>query len=221
MGFSPDSSRSGAVSNFPAYHRSEALGWGSESEARQLQTPEGQGAASNNSQETTGTMSIESPYFLWLPLIAVVLHLIEEFVFPGGFAAWYRRYKPDVADSITTPFLVIINAVFVVLALMPILLGHTPRGYAFWSVVVAIGMANAVFHIWAVIKTDEYSPGFVTGLLIYIPLFLLGVWALRDYHKIAVGTIAEAVAIGVLFHVWSEWNHRRRARRLASPSVGA
>jgi hypothetical protein len=158
-------------------------------------------------------MSIESPWFLWLPLAAVLLHLIEEFVIPGGFADWYRRYKPDVAASITPQFLIVINAVFVLLAIIPIVLGHTPRGYAFWGVVTAIGLANAIFHIWAVISTDEYSPGVVTGLLIYIPLCLLGLWALRDYHKIAIGTVVEVIVIGILFHLWSDWNHRRRAKR--------
>ena len=161
-------------------------------------------------------MSIESTLFLWLPLIAVLLHLVEEFVFPGGFAAWYRRYRPDLAPSITTRLLVIVNVVLVVLALIPPILGHTPRGYAFWSVVVALGLINALFHIWAVIRTDQYSPGFVTGLIIYIPLFLLGVWALRDYHKLAAGTIVEAVVIGIAYHVWSDWNHRRRARKVGA-----
>jgi phosphatidylglycerophosphate synthase len=158
-------------------------------------------------------LSIESSLFLWLPLIAVVLHLIEEFVFPGGFGAWYRRYRPDLAPSITTRLLVIVNAVLVVLALIPPLLGHTPRGYAFWSVVVALGLINALFHIWAVVRTDEYSPGFITGLIVYIPLFVLGILALKDYHKLALGTIIEAIVIALAYHFWSDWNHRRRARK--------
>lgn len=163
-------------------------------------------------------MSIHSPLFLWLPLIAVIVHLIEEFVFPGGFAAWYRRYKPELAASITPRFLIIVNLVLVVLAIIPPVLGHTPRGYAFWSVVVAIGLANAVFHVWAVIRTDEYSPGFVTSLIVYIPLAILGILALHDFGYLAIGTIVEALAIGVAYHIWSDWNHRRRAtRRATSP----
>jgi hypothetical protein len=45
----------------------------------------------------------------WALLGAVILHIFEEFVYPGGFVAWYRRYRVD-ASRITTRFLVIINA---------------------------------------------------------------------------------------------------------------
>jgi hypothetical protein len=45
----------------------------------------------------------------WLPLIAAGLHIVEEFVFPGGFTAWYRSYRRQ-ARRITPRFLVIVNA---------------------------------------------------------------------------------------------------------------
>ncbi|HMG12897.1 MAG TPA: hypothetical protein VK571_06970, partial [Gemmatimonadaceae bacterium] len=54
----------------------------------------------------------------WLPLVAIGLHLIEEFAWPGGFAEWYRWYRPERAVSVTTGFLVRINALFVVMALI-------------------------------------------------------------------------------------------------------
>ena len=49
----------------------------------------------------------------WAPLGAVILHIFEEFVYPGGFVAWYRRYRAD-ASRITTRFLVIINAALLI-----------------------------------------------------------------------------------------------------------
>ncbi len=55
----------------------------------------------------------------WLPLGAVLLHLIEEFVWPGGFAEWYRWYRPERAASVTTGFLVRINVLLVGMALIP------------------------------------------------------------------------------------------------------
>ena len=49
-------------------------------------------------------------WIFWAPLCAASLHIFEEFVLPGGFAAWYRRYRPEIQKSITPRFLVIINA---------------------------------------------------------------------------------------------------------------
>jgi hypothetical protein len=158
-----------------------------------------------------------SPIFLWLPLLAVVAHLVEEFVWPGGFAAWYRLYRPSRAASVTTRFLVIVNAVLVFIALLPPLLGATPRGYAFWFVVAMIGAVNALFHIYATRSRRVYSPGIVTGILFYLPLAMIGIHALVQTQLVAFGTVLQAVAIAVGFHIWSAWNHKRRAAAKAAP----
>ena len=149
--------------------------------------------------------------FLWLPLLAVAAHLIEEFIWPGGFPEWYRRYRPERAASVTTRFLVIVNAVFVVLALFPALLGPTPQGLAWWLIVAAIGAANAIFHLWATTSRREYSPGVVTGTLLYLPLAGLGIQRLVATRLVSVPTAIEAAAIGIGYHLWSAWTHSRRA----------
>ncbi len=156
-------------------------------------------------------MTAFSPIFLWLPIAAVAAHLVEEFVWPGGFADWYRRYRPERASSVTTRFLVIVNAVLVGLALLPPLLGPTPRGLAFWLVVAAIGVANAMFHLWATIQRRAYSPGVVTGVAAYLPLGVLGVHSLVATGAVSAGSALQAIMIAVGFHVWSAWNHQRRA----------
>ena len=48
-------------------------------------------------------------WVFWAPLGAASLHIIEEFVYPGGFAAWDRRYRPGMRKSITPRFHIIIN----------------------------------------------------------------------------------------------------------------
>ena len=156
-------------------------------------------------------MAFGIPFFLWFPLAAVALHLIEEFVWPGGFPDWYRWYRPERATSVTTRFLVIVNAVLVALALLPPLLGPTPRALAYWLMVAAIGAANGVFHIYATASGKKYSPGVITGALVYLPLGILGYAVVVRPGVVALGTAIEALIVGVGFHVWSAWNHRRRA----------
>jgi hypothetical protein len=159
-------------------------------------------------------MTPASPFFLGLPVLAVAAHLIEEFVWPGGFADWYRWYHPARAASVTTRFLVIVNVVLVILALMPPILGGSPRGLALWLVVAAIGAANAAFHLWATVSRRKYSPGVITGTVMYLPLALLGYRSLVATGTVSAGTALEAVVIGIGFHLWSAWNHRRRASSL-------
>ncbi len=102
------------------------------------------------------TSSLLPAVFLWLPLVAIAAHLVEEFVWPGGFAEWYRRYPPGRTAKVSTRFLVIVNIVFAALALIPPLFGATTKGYAYWLVVAAIAGANGVFHLVATVRVRHY-----------------------------------------------------------------
>ncbi|MEO8622658.1 MAG: HXXEE domain-containing protein, partial [bacterium] len=146
-------------------------------------------------------MRSATPLFLWLPAIAVAAHLVEEFVWPGGFAAWYRWYWPKRAASVTTRLLVIVNVILVVLALLPPALGATAYGYGYWLIVASIGAANAVFHLWATFRRRVYSPGVVTGTLLYLPLAMFGYRELLAGGMATAGTAAQAAVVGVGFHV--------------------
>jgi hypothetical protein len=147
--------------------------------------------------------------FLWLPFLAIAAHLFEEFVWPGGFPQWYRTYPPGYTATVTARFLLLVNAVFVGLALLPPLLGTTPRGFAYWAVVAAIAGANGVFHLRATMRTGSYSPGVVTGLVLYLPLAVIGVAYLLRLHLVAITTVVQAALIAIAYAVWSAWSHRR------------
>jgi len=150
----------------------------------------------------------------WLPLGAVLLHLFEEFVWPGGFAEWYRWYRPERAASVTTRFLVWINALFVLMALIPVARGFRPYGVAFWLVVASIAAANGLFHLWAVLRTRRYSPGVVTGCIFYLPLAVFGFVYFWRAGLANVALLLQAAIIGPAYNVYAAWNHRRRAKSL-------
>src|ERR1019366_2463326 len=95
---------------------------------------------------------------LWASLLAVTAHLVEEFVFPGGFLAWHRRYRPEHAASITPRFAIAING------------PSSTIGVFQWLTLAALLITNAAFHIRAVINTRAYSPGVVTAAFLYVPL---------------------------------------------------
>lgn len=156
------------------------------------------------------------PLVSWLPLMAVALHLVEEFAWPGGFADWYRAYRPERAASVTTAFLVWINAVLVVLALAAALLGRRPYGVALWLVVASIGAANGAFHLWATLRKRRYSPGVATGLLVYLPLAVWGFWHFAASGLATTSMLVQAAVIGPAYHFYAAWNHRRRAARMAA-----
>ena len=147
---------------------------------------------------------------LWLPLIAVGLHIFEEFVFPGGFADWYRQYDPPAAASITPRFLVIANVILIVLCLVPPLIGATVRGMGYWLIASAVCAGNALWHCYAVWNKRRYSPGVVTGVLVYLPLAIYGVLAFVLTGFLSPFVVGEAALIGAGYAYWSI--RRRRTK---------
>jgi hypothetical protein len=148
---------------------------------------------------------------IWMPFFAAALHIIEEFVWPGGFAAWYRGYRPDIANSVSTRYLVIVNAVLLGLCALAAALGFTPRGAALFLTLVAVLFGNALFHLAATIRTRRYSPGVITGVLLYLPLGVYGYDAVLHAHLASTGTALSAAILGGLYQTIATANHRRRA----------
>ncbi len=161
-------------------------------------------------------MTMISPTVIrWLPLVAIALHLIEEFAWPGGFPEWYRWYRPERAASVTTAFLVRINALFVAMALVAGVMGFKPYGVAVWLVVASIAAANGAFHIWATILRRRYSPGVVTGCIVYLPLAVFGFLYFWREGFAEPSILVQAALIGPAYNIYAAWNHRRRAKSMA------
>jgi hypothetical protein len=148
----------------------------------------------------------------WAPLGAASLHILEEFVYPGGFAAWYRRYRPD-ASRITTRFLVIINAGLLVMCGDAALLGRTPLGVAYWLGISALLCSNGCWHAWASYRQRAYSPGVITGLTIYLPLACYGYFQFLHSGAASIRTALIAGIIGSSYPIWSAAYHGRRTKK--------
>ena len=82
-----------------------------------------------------------------------------------------------------------------------------------WLTVAALLFSNALFHLRGAIRTKRYSPGLATGLLLYVPLGLLGYGYFIGTHQASVSIALLAALLGGSYHFWAALLHRRRARR--------
>lgn len=149
----------------------------------------------------------------WAPLGAAALHMIEEFVYPGGFAAWDRRYRPAISASITPRFHVVINGLLLLVCFDVATLGPTPTGVALWLAVMALLFGNSIWHVVGAVRTRSYSPGMITGLLLYVPLTVYGYARLLQSGRASAGTAILAFAVGSSYPLWAAAIHRWRAGR--------
>ena len=151
-------------------------------------------------------------WLFWVPLITASLHIIEEFVFPGHFSEWYVQYKPDIKKSVSKRFLIIINVLLLILCYDVIALRTSQIGIFLWLVVMALLAANGVWHLKGVIKTRSYSPGVVTGILLYLPLAIYGYVFFLQSKQASILTALIAFVIGASYQFWSNIFHRFRVR---------
>ena len=146
-------------------------------------------------------------WLMWALLAAASIHICEEFVVPGGFVAWYRRYRPD-PSRITTRFLVIINAALLVGCWNVGAIGRNAIGIPYWLLMSAVLCSNGIWHAWASYKTHSYSPGVVTGVLIYAPLAVYGYSQFLLSGAISIWAAAIACLIGGAYQFLSAMYHR-------------
>ena len=152
-------------------------------------------------------------WLFWGPLGVASLHICEEFIYPGGFAAWYRRYKPSRMASITPRFLIVVNGLLLIACYDVGVLGPRPSGVALWLTIMALLAANAGWHVVGAVKTHSYSPGLVTGLLLYVPLAVYGYLRFLGSGEASVATAIVAGLLGASYQIWTDAIHRWRTRR--------
>jgi hypothetical protein len=152
------------------------------------------------------------PLLFWWPLLAAALHIWEEFVFPGGFADWDRGYRPAYKASITPRLHLFMNALLILACVSVGSAGPTRSGVASWLTLSALLASNAIFHVVGAIQSRSYSPGMVTGLLLYFPMAVYGYTYFLRTGQASKGTALVSAAIGGSYHLWSALAHARRAR---------
>ena len=135
---------------------------------------------------------------------AIMLHVTEEFFIPGGFIKWYKEFvPPKKAEGSNPEYLVWINTLMMGVCVLPLYFGESIHGASIWFAVSAIGAANALFHVWGVLKMKKYSPGVVTGVLLYLPLFFIGCEQLLSTGLISLTKAIIFIAIAIGYHIFS------------------
>ena len=132
----------------------------------------------------------------WLFPATYALHILEEVWGGEGFAAWMARVAG--VELAARQFLVW-NALALLLMVVGVLLAERFR-HLRW-LLVAYGVAfllNALSHLVASLYTASYSPGLVSGLLLWLPL---GALALLRYRKRLTRRGRRAgLLVGLLMH---------------------
>ena len=126
--------------------------------------------------------------------IAYLLHLAEEWF--GGFSAWTRT---ALGFEVSEERFLLINGIALLVFVSGTLAALRYRRMAWFAASLAalLGL-NGILHTLASVGLARYSPGTITGLLIYIPLSVI---VLRlSSARLATPVFAGAIVFGVALH---------------------
>ncbi|MEP6550397.1 MAG: hypothetical protein ABJB95_04400, partial [Gemmatimonadales bacterium] len=68
----------------------------------------------------------------------------------------------------------------------------------------------------ATIGRRRYSPGVVTGCIVYLPLAVFGFLYFWREGLAGPSILVQAALIGPAYNIYAAWNHRRRAKSMAA-----
>jgi Protein of unknown function with HXXEE motif len=130
----------------------------------------------------------------WLFPISYLIHIAEEYW--GGFPAWIARFWG--VESSLSNFLSW-NGGALLMMTVGVAIALKTKSYR-WLLVSfgTVVLINGLVHAGASVLTRSYSPGVISGLLLFIPLGAITL--LRARKTVNRRTLRAGVIVGVLMH---------------------
>jgi hypothetical protein len=136
---------------------------------------------------------------LWLVAAAGALHVLEEYVWPGGFLDAMRRVAPGYAFAVNRSMAVIINGLmFLVLCTAPFAADGAPLFALSAAGLVAV---NGWSHIAGSIRLRGHIPGVVIGLFVYQPAAAFAYFQFARAHRLTSPVLMGSVLLGAAYHL--------------------
>jgi hypothetical protein len=102
------------------------------------------------------------------PLVYAIHHFEEHIIF--NFIEWKLKYFSHFAASLSTEaILSILTSILVIFALLHLVKNNRASAHVILFILFATQVINALFHIFFSLYYNDFSPGVITGILLYLP----------------------------------------------------
>jgi len=128
-----------------------------------------------------------------------MLHMVEEYFFPGGFMAVMKRMNPAFAPFVNVPMAIVINGLQLLLCVVVIFVGVS--NLAFSLSAAGLLFINGLMHLGGAIRLKGYAPGVITGGILYIPLSVYSFYYFAASGQLNAGDASIAGALGILYQL--------------------
>ncbi len=134
--------------------------------------------------------------WFWFFPITLPIHIAEEFWGGEGFLSWNARATGAVFS--VTKFFTLVSFGFILVLIGVLLAKRYNKMRWIISALATIFLINGFSHLIATITHHQYSPGLVSGVLLWIPF---SIWILIAEHRLNTRrTFFGGVITGALIH---------------------
>lgn len=133
-------------------------------------------------------------WVLWVGVIAVALHVIEEY--SEGWVTWANfEIGPRLGVTFTEGDFFVTNTALIFIALAGAAIGWWAPAVSL--AIPALFVINAVFfHMVPSARGDRLTPGTLSAVFIYLPVSVWMFWAASEDGHLDFGTLVGAFVIG-------------------------
>jgi hypothetical protein len=135
------------------------------------------------------------PVVLWVVVAAIGVHIIEEYAL--NFPGWTARF---FSMPISSEDFHLVNASVSLYAIACAVAGWRLPAFSL-SIVGLVGL-NGLFHAGASVIVGGYSPGAVTGAVLFVPLALISYSAAARAGVLSTRVLAISLLGGVFWHAF-------------------
>lgn len=143
------------------------------------------------------TWEKESKVF-WYLAAASGAHVVEEYLWPGGFLESAREIAPQAFEHASLPVIFGVNAAMILGCIRGSLMRK--RNPVYGLSMASLLWVNALIHLGATMRARKYVPGLVTGLALYIPLSLRAFSSYARCEEYRKSVALRAAVTGLAYH---------------------
>jgi hypothetical protein len=130
---------------------------------------------------------------------AAMLHVLEEYFYPGGFPDFMKGSAPAFAPFVTTRFAILINGLFLILCILGAIFGRS--ALVFGLSIGSLLVFNGLTHLAGSLRAGRYAPGMISGLLLYLPLGITAYVLFLRSGQLSVPQALLSVALGMAYQI--------------------
>ncbi len=130
-------------------------------------------------------------------LMVSIIHMGEEYFYPGGFMDVMKRLSPKLAPFVDAPMAIIVNGLQLLLCIAAILMGQ--KALVFSLSVAGLLFINGWMHIMGCVRAKGYAPGVITGVFLYVPLSTYAYYLFISSSQLTLNGVIVTGILGLLY----------------------